>query len=126
MRGFLQDLRYSLRQLKKSPALAVTAVLTLALGIGANVAVFTVMNATLLNPSGVPHPDGVVALRAGYKFGDLANISISPPDFEDSVEGKEVFTSTAVLSSVSFNYARDSGPPELLNGAQVSWQWFDV
>ncbi len=126
MRGFLQDLRYSLRQLKKSPAFAITAVLTLALGIGANVAVFTVMNATLLNPSGVPHPDGVVALRAGYKFGDLANISISPPDFEDSVEGKEVFTSTAVLSSVSFNYARDSGPPELLNGAQVSWQWFDV
>jgi predicted permease len=84
------------------------------------------MNATLLNPSGVPHPDGVVALRAGYKFGDLANINVSPPDFEDATEGKEIFTSAAVMNGASFNYTRDSAMPELLNGAQVSWQWFDV
>ena len=126
MRGFIQDLRYSIRQLRKSPAFAITAVLTLALGIGANVAVFTVMNATLLNPSGVPHPDGVVALRAGYNIGDLANIAVSPVDFEDAVEGKRTFSSVAVMDTANYNYAGDSANPELLHGAQVSWQWFDV
>ncbi|HEY3929149.1 MAG TPA: ABC transporter permease [Candidatus Koribacter sp.] len=127
MRGFLQDLRYSLRQLRKSPAFAITAVITLALGIGANVAVFTVMNATLLNPSGVPHADGVVAVRAGYNYGDLANISLSAPDFEDTTEGKDFFTSSAVMNGTNFNYApADSATPELIRGAAVSWQWFDV
>src|SRR5581483_6052090 len=127
MRGFLQDLRYSFRQLRKSPAFAVTAVLTLALGIGANVAVFTVMNATLLNPSGVPHADGEVALRAGYNFGDLSNINLSAPDFEDSAEGKQVFTSAAILNGTSFNYTPDgAAAPEMMRGAAVSWQWFDV
>ena len=127
MRGFMQDLRYSFRQLKKSPAFAVTAVLTLALGIGANVAVFTVMNATLLNPSGVPHAEGVVALRSGYGSSDLSNINLSPPDFEDASEGKEIFTSTAVMNGSDFNYTPDgAGTPELLRGAVVSWQWFDV
>jgi predicted permease len=127
MRGFLQDLRYSLRQLRKNPAFAVTAVLTLALGIGANVAVFSVMNATLMNPSGVPHAEGVVALRAGYNQGDLGNISLSPPDFEDASEGKEVFTSAAVMNGIDFNYSpAGGGTPELLRAAKVSWQWFDV
>ncbi len=127
MRGFLQDLRYSLRQLRKSPAFAVTAVLTLALGIGANVAVFTVMNATLLNPSGVPHADGVVAVRAGYNIGDLGNINLSAPDFEDASEGKDVFTSAAAMAGMDYNYQpAGAASPELLRGARVTWQWFDV
>jgi predicted permease len=126
MRGFLQDLRYSFRQLKKSPGFAITAALTLALGIGANVAVFTVMNAALLNPSGIPHPQKVVALRAGYKLGDLASISLSPGDLEDAMEGKGVFTSAAGMNPANFNYSGDSATPELLQGAKVTWQWFDV
>jgi predicted permease len=126
MRGFVQDLRYSFRQLRKSPAFAITAVLTLALGIGANVAVFTVMNATLLNPSGIPHPEKVVALRAGYNLGDLANISLSPADLGDAIEGKSVFTSAAGVNPANYNFANDSAAPELLRGAKVTWQWFDV
>ncbi len=81
METIFQDLRYTLRQLIKSPGFTATAVLTLALGIGANVAVFCVINATLLNPSGVPHPDQIVVVRAKYSVGDLKNISISPTDF---------------------------------------------
>ncbi len=126
MRGFIQDLRYSFRQLKKSPGFAIAAVLTLALGIGANVAVFTVMNATLLNPSGIPHPQNVVAVRAGYHLGDLANISLSPVDLEDAMEGKSVFTSAAGMNPANYNYTGDSAAPELLQGAKVTWQWFDV
>src|SRR5215475_1755582 len=126
MRGFLQDLRYSFRQLRKSPAFAVTAVLTLALGIGANVAVFCVINATLLNPSGVPHPDQIVAVRAHYSVGDLKNINLSPTDFGDTVVAKDIFTSAAVMRRANFNYTASGTTPERLTGAAVSWQWFDV
>ena len=126
MDTLLQDIRYGLRILVKSPGFAIVAVMTLALGIGANTAVFSVMDAVLLNPSGVPHPDGVVALRAKYSVGNLQNINLSPTDFGDAVSGREVFTSAAVLNGASFNYSSNGTTPERLTGAQVSWQWFDV
>jgi len=122
----IQDLRYAARGLRKSPAFVIVAILTLALGIGANVAVFAVMNAILLNPSGVPHPDNVVALRVKYTVGDLQNINMSAPDFGDAVTGKHIFTSAAVLQNANYNYSAGEMTPERLVGAQVSWQWFDV
>ncbi|MGH9642486.1 MAG: ABC transporter permease, partial [Terriglobales bacterium] len=100
--------------------------LTLALGIGANVAVFCVINAALLNPSGVPHPDQIVAVCAKYNLGDLKNISISPTDFGDAVVAKDIFTSAAVMRRANFNYTASGTRPERLTGAAVSWQWFDV
>jgi len=126
MNTTFQDLRYTLRQLRKSPGFTATAVLTLALGIGANVAVFSVINASLLNPSGIPHPEQIVAVRAKYSVGDLKNISISPTDFGDAVTGKDTFTSAAVMQNMSFNYSAGATTPERLTGASVSWQWFDV
>jgi predicted permease len=126
METIFQDLRYTLRQLFKSPGFTATAILTLALGIGANVAVFSVINASLLNPSGVPHPDRVVALRAKYAMGDLGNINMSPPDFADAAAGKNIFTSVAVMKKSAFNYSASGSTPERLSGASVSWQWFDV
>lgn len=126
MTGFLQDLRYALRQLRKSPGFTLTSILTLGLGIGATMAVFSVMNAVLLNPSGIPHPKDVVALRAKYAFGDLSNISISSTDFGDAVSAKNIFTSAAVLKGEDFNYTSGDAIPQRLSGAMVSWQWFDV
>jgi predicted permease len=126
MTGFLQDLRYALRQLRKSLGFAFTSILTLGLGIGATMAVFSVMNAVLVNPSGIPHPKDVVALRAKYTFGDLANINISSTDFGDAVSAKNIFTSAAVLEGQDFNYASGDSMPQRLSGAMVSWQWFDV
>jgi len=126
MENIVLDLRYTFRQLLKSPGFTLTAVLTLALGIGANVAVFCVINATLLNPSGVPHPDQIVAVRARYSVGDLKNINISPTDFGDTVVAKNIFTSAAVMRRANFNYTASGTTPERLTGAAVSWQWFDV
>ncbi len=127
MHSIAQELRYAIRQLAKSPGFALVSTLTLALGIGANIAVFSVTNAILLNPSGVPHAANLVALRARYGgLADLSNISISAPDFGDATAGKNIFSAAAVMNAVSFNFSRDNANPELLNGAQVSAQYFDV
>src|SRR5215472_7790216 len=126
MNALFQDLRYALRQIEKAPGFALTAIVTLALGIGTTVAVFSVMNAVLLNPSGLPHPASVVALRAKYVLGGLDNINISTTDFGDAVTAKNIFTSAAVLVGEDFNYSRSDGVAQRLSGARVSWQWFDV
>jgi predicted permease len=123
----MQELRFVLRQLVKSPGFTIAAVITLALGIGANVAVFSVMNAVLLNPTGIPHPDGLVALRAKYMaMADLQNISVSAPDFEDSLESRKIFQSAAAMQPGSFNYTAENARPERLVGARVTSEWFDV
>jgi len=123
---FLQELRYGVRQLRKSPAFMVTAVLTLAFGMGANVAVFSVMNAVLLNPSGLHNPQGLVALRAKYTLGGMNNIPMSAPDFQDALEGRNIFETAAIMQPGSFNYAASDGQPVRLQAARVSWRWFDV
>ena len=127
MQAIVQEVRYAIRQLAKSPAHAIVSVLTLALGIGANIAVFSVTNAVLLNPSGIPHAANLVTLRARYAgLADLANIPISPPDFGDAAEGKNTFAAAAVANASSFNFSRENANPELLAGAEVSSQYFDV
>src|SRR5215472_9126520 len=123
----MQELRYALRQLLKSPGFTLAAVITLALGIGANVAVFSVMNSVLLNPTGIPHAENLVALRAKYSaMADLQNISVSPPDFEDSLESRNVFAAASAMQPSSFNYSADNARPERILGARVTSQWFDV
>ena len=127
MDTFLRDLRYALRQLRKAPAFTLVSVLTLALGIGANIAVFSVTNAVLLNPSGIPHPDGLLALRARYlKIPDLNNINLSPTDFGDVLAGKNIFSAAAVMQAANLNYSPENANPELLNGAKVSSGYFDT
>ena len=127
MNSISQHLRYASRQLNRSRGFAIIAVLTLALGIGANVAVFSVMNAVLLNPSGIPNPDRLVADRAHYGTpAELGNIGMSPPDFADAEEGKQLFSATAAMTVGNLSYLPEGRTPERLINAAVSWQFFDA
>ncbi|HKW90079.1 MAG TPA: ABC transporter permease [Candidatus Acidoferrales bacterium] len=125
MGTILQDLRFGLRMLVKSPGFTTVAVLTLALGIGANTAIFSVVNALFLHPPGVAHPESVVVQRARYAKLGLNNIVVSAPDFVQVRDSKQFFSSAALETSMDFNYTAGEWP-ERLQGAQVSWQWFDV
>src|SRR6201995_479688 len=113
MQSFFYELRYAFRQLSKSPGFTAVAILTLALGIGANIAVFSVTNGVLLNPSGISHPDGLIALRVRYRaMPDLSNIAISAPDFSDAADGKDIFSAAALMRAAHFNLQRANSNPE--------------
>lgn len=120
-----QDMRFGLRMLAKNPGFTMVAVLTLALGIGANTAIFSVFNALFLNPPGVAHPESVVVQRARYGKLGLKNIVVSAPDFAQVRDSKQIFSSAAIEDSGDFNYTAGEGP-QRLQGAMVSSQWFDV
>src|SRR6516165_11375724 len=94
MHILLQDLRFALRQLRKSAGFTTIAVLTLALGIGANTALFSVVNGVLLNPLPFPHPDQLVAIHESKPNFDRG--SISYPNFRDSQRNNHTFAAMAV------------------------------
>jgi predicted permease len=125
MQTLFQDVRYGIRMLAKSPGFTAVAVLTLALGIGANTAIFSVVNSLLLHPAGIAHPDRVVVVRARYTKLNLNSIVISAPDFKLLGSGKQTFDAAALENGADFNYA-GGAIPEDLRGAKVSSQWFDV
>src|SRR5271154_5839091 len=121
----LDTLRITCRTLAKSPGFSLTAIAALALGIGANTAIFSVVNEVLLNPAGVSDPGRVIALRAKYDKLALKSIPVSVPDFDDAHKGAQWFESGAMLGGGDYNYT-GSGVPERLQGAAVSLEWFDV
>ena len=125
MRNLLQDLHFAIRMLAKNPGFTLVAILTLALGIGANTAIFSVINGLLLHPHGIAHPERLTAIRARYEKLNLKNIVISAPDFAFVRDNKQVFAASAIQTPGSFNYTGGDWP-QRLRGALVSSQWFDV
>src|SRR5258705_11566261 len=111
----LNDLRFALRQLRKNPGFTAVAVLTLALGIGANTAIFSIVNAVLLRPFPYQAPEQLVIVGEFVPGG-----SVSYPNFVDWRDDRNVFESTsAVRSNESFNFT-GAGEPERLQGRLVS------
>jgi len=119
------DLRVACRTLARSPAFTLTSVAVLAMGIGANTAIYGLINQVLLNPPGISHPERVIAVRAKYDKLGLASIPVSVPDFADVQSSKATFEYAAVMGQGGFNYTGGS-VPERLRGASVSLHWFDV
>jgi putative ABC transport system permease protein len=127
MADFLQDLTYSIRTLRRSPGFAIVAVLALALGIGANTAIFSVVNSVLLRPLPYPRPDHLVMI-----WGRFTGIGIpkdqnwfSAPELEDVRGMNKSLSHIAAFSSTSFN-VNLTGTPERIDGAIVSPDLFPM
>jgi predicted permease len=125
MGNFWQDAKHALRMLWKNPGFTIVAVLTLALGIGANTAIFSAVNALMLHPAGIPHPERLLAIRARYEKLNLKSIVISVPDYTFARNNEQIFAAAAIQRDGGFNYTGGEWP-QRLRGSLVSWQWFDV
>jgi putative ABC transport system permease protein len=127
MNSLLQDLRYGARMLLKNPGFTLIAVLTLVLGIGANTAIFSIVNAVLLRALPYPQAERIVVLwgKNGLLKLSQTEFPTSYPDFTDWRERSQSFTHLAGMLPSSFNLS-GGGEPERLGGAAVSADLFNV
>ncbi|MGB9464316.1 MAG: ABC transporter permease, partial [Candidatus Acidiferrum sp.] len=119
----MQDLRYGLRMLVKSPGFTVIAILTLALGIGANTALFSVVNGVLLNPLPYSHPEQLVWLAESKP--NFATGSISFPNFRDWQKNNRTFSTMAASRSYSYNLT-GLGEAEQVSTMLITSDFFSV
>jgi putative ABC transport system permease protein len=125
MENLLKDIRYGLRTLRKSPGFTVIAVIALALGIGANTAIFSVVNAVLLRPLPFEKADQLVLVwEKRPQLGRMRNVA-SPPDFYDWKAQNQVFDGMAAFTGSGFNLSSGT-EPERIQGASVSPELFAV
>ena len=120
--ALLQDLRFGLRMLRKNPGFTAVAVLTLALGIGANTAIFSVVNGVLLNPLPYPQPEQLVTIHESKP--NFATGSISYPNFVDWQENNRTFASMAIQRGGASFILTGLGEAEQVNGMFVSSEFF--
>ncbi|MBV8856406.1 MAG: ABC transporter permease [Acidobacteria bacterium] len=126
MRTLLRDVRYAVRTLLRQPGFAAVSVLTLALGIGANTAIFSVIDAALLRPLPYREPERLVHLWETKRSRDFERREASYPDLLDwRAQGQEVFEGLAGYTPRPFTLA-DAGEATRTRGAAVTANFFDV
>lgn len=123
MRNFVQDLRYGIRMMAKRPGFTLIAALTLALGIGANTAIFSAVNAVLLKPLPFPESQQLVDLAETFKPDGFGSVSV--PNLEDWKNQNTVFAGISAYQGASFNLETGDAP-QRIPGLSVSANYFDV
>ena len=122
----LRDLRYAFRVLAKSPVFTGIAVLTLALGIGANTSIFSVVNAVLLRPLPYPEPNRLISIQE--RTDTFPSGAVSYPNFLDWREAQRSFTDIGLVRRDNFNLATAKGgtEPRQIVGARVTWNFLSI
>jgi putative ABC transport system permease protein len=125
-----QDVRYAARTLLKQPGFTIIAVLTLALGIGANAAIFAVINSVLLRPLPLPHADQLLAVYTRFTpasgYGSISYFSLSGPEFVDVHTRVNAFARVAAYDYDSRNLTLADGTVERVRAMTVTSEFFDV
>ena len=122
---FLADLRYALRLLRKTPVFTIAAIGTLALGIGANTTIFSLVQTVLLHPLPYQNPDQVVIVWEDASKAGFPRNTPAPGNFNDWRANNISFSGMAAARGVIANLTKD-GPPELVLGRGVTPNFFDV
>ena len=125
MNGFLQDLRYGWRTLAKSPGFTVVAILTLALGIGANSSMFSLINSVLLRPLPFSDPDRLVTIWERRGSSNDSNLPISAHEFVAWREKGSTFQKMTIIRGDGFNLT-GAGEPASISALRVSAEFFSV
>src|SRR6266404_4761874 len=121
----MNDLTFALRELRKSPGFTLVAVLTLALGIGANTAIFSIVNAVLVRP--LPYPDADSIMVLNESSGPGQDYSVSLPDYFDWQRDNTVFEHLACTHKESRNLSGIPGrDPERVSCASVTRNFFNL
>jgi putative ABC transport system permease protein len=123
----MNDLRFALRQLRKSPGFTFIAVLVLALGIGANTAIFSLVNGVLLRPLPFPDAERIIYIEGkNPAAGIITESNISFLDFTDWSQQTDLFASTAAYWTGTANFGADGAEPERVPRAGVTTGFFSV
>jgi predicted permease len=122
---FGRDLRFGLRQLHRSPGFALTAILTLALGLGANMAVFSLINGLLLRPLPVPHAEALTVIRSFRSDGKNFSYFFSEPTFRAIAKRRDAFDSVVAFARTTLQVRSGTGTVEI-SGALVSGAFFNM
>jgi predicted permease len=127
----VHDLRYALRMLGRNPGFALVAIVSLALGIGANTAIFSLADFILIPRLSVPNPSGIMVVMSQFRGESLGSIfqysGVSNPDFEDLQKKSNSFAGLTATQYFQFGFAPDkTAQPQMKFGALVSGNFFDV
>jgi predicted permease len=127
----LHDLRYALRTLGRNPGFALVAIISMALGIGANTSIFTLADYLLLPRLAVPNPSAIVVVQSQFRGEGLGNLFhyafLSCPDFEDFRKKNNTFAGLTATQYFTFGFAPDqTAQPQMKFGTLVSGNFFDV
>jgi putative ABC transport system permease protein len=121
-----QDLRYGARMLAKSPGFTLTAVITLSLGIGANTAIFSLVNAVLLRSLPFPQPERIMTIWEETSADGIARQHFAPGNYSDLKAQQTVFAQIAALTSSEMNLTGDGEPEKLEGVAALEPEVFDI
>ncbi len=123
--ALFQDIRYALRMLRKSPSFTAIAILTLALGIGATTAIFSVVDAVVLQPLPYPHPSRLVLVYTANRQAGIAESTLTYPDFTEIRDANHVFSAVAGMASHDLTLT-GRGEPSIVSSVAVTPQFFSV
>jgi len=129
MSNLLRDLRHGARLVTKSPGFTIAAVLSLALGIGANTTIFTLINAVLLHPLPVDDPAELVSVWTTderNQSGALGFLQVSPMNYKDLRDKNDVFSGLAAHTGLPLNITDGTGEPQQVFGEIVTGNYFNV
>ena len=126
MRMFLNDCAFALRTLRKNPAFTLTAVLTLALGIGATTAIFSVVNAVLLRPLPYENPDRLTIIWGELRTRQVYDWRFAPGDIKDLMDQATLFDGIAAITTGQAALVTDGAPPQRIQTANVTPNVFNV
>src|SRR6266568_4892507 len=120
----IKDFVYAARSLRKSPAFTLTAMVTIALGIGASTAIFSVVNAVLLRPLPYRDPQRLVLVWGDLRTRHVVDFPFSPPDFDDLQRGANLFDDFAAVTTGRATGTGDNAQAEAIRTGQATPNFF--